>query len=52
MIQVKNLRPKDFKLEDLDEELVCMAMIRALPSEFDFFASSLQLLDKLEKFKL
>ena len=29
-----------------------MAMIRALPSEFDSFASSLQLLDKLEKFKL
>ena len=41
MIQVKNLRPKDFKLEDLDEELVCMAMIRALSSEFDSFASSL-----------
>ena len=52
MIQVKNLRPKDFKLEDLDEELVCMAMIRALLSEFDSFASFLQLLDKLEKFKL
>ena len=52
MIQIKNLRPKDFKLEDLDEELVCMAMIRALLSEFDSFASSLQLLDKLEKFKL
>ena len=41
MIQVKNLRPQDFKLEDLDEKLVCMAMIRALPSEFDSFASSL-----------
>ena len=52
MIQIKNLHPKDFKLEDLNEELVCMAMIRALPSEFDFFASSLQLLNKLEKFKL
>ena len=39
MIQVKNLHPKDFKLEDLDEELVCMAMIQALPSEFDSFAS-------------
>ena len=52
MIQVKNLCPKDFKLEDLDKELVCMAMIRALVSEFDFFASFLQLLDKLEKLKL
>ena len=27
MIQIKNLCSKDFKLEDLDEELVCMAMI-------------------------
>ena len=52
MIQIKNLHSKDFKLEDLDEELVCMAMIRALLSEFDSFASFLQLLDKLEKFKL
>ena len=52
MIQVKNLCSKNFKLEDLDKELVCMAMIRALPSEFDSFASSLQLLDKLEKSKL
>ena len=38
MIQIKNLYPKDFKLEDLDEELVCIAMIQALWSEFDFFA--------------
>ncbi len=52
MIQVKNLRPSSFTLDDLDNELVSMAMIRALPSEFDSFASSLQLLDKLEKSKL
>ncbi|KAJ3489721.1 hypothetical protein NLI96_g1948 [Meripilus lineatus] len=52
MIQVKNLRPDKFSLDDLDQELVCMAMIRAFPAEYDSFASSLQLMDKLEKSKL
>ena len=52
MIQVKNLHSKDFKLEDQDEELVCMGMIQAPPLEFNSFVSFLQFLDKLEKCKL
>lgn len=34
MVQIKNLRPKDFSIKDLDEELACMTMIRALPAEY------------------
>ncbi|KAI0337547.1 hypothetical protein BDW22DRAFT_1339513, partial [Trametopsis cervina] len=52
MVQIKNLRPKDFSIKDLDEELVCMTMIRALPAEYQSFASSLQLLDQMSKVKL
>ena len=52
MLKVKNLRPETYALKDLDEELVCMTMIRALPAEYKSFASSLQLLDKISKEKL
>src|SRR5262245_29628065 len=45
----KSLCPSAFTLEDLDKELECMALICALPSEFDNFASSLLLLDTLSK---
>lgn len=52
MVQVKNLRPSTYTLANLDEELVCMTMIRALPSSYSNFASSLQLLDKMTKDQL
>ena len=48
MQKIKNLRPTPFSLDDLDNELVSMTMIRALPSSYSSFASSLQLLEKLE----
>ena len=49
MQQIKNLRPKDFSLNRLDEELLCMAMIRALPEDYSHFVSSLMLNDKLDR---
>ena len=52
MRTISNLRPKDFTLAKLDEELVCMAMIRSLPEEYSHFTSSLLLLDSLDKSKL
>jgi len=52
MRTISNLRPKDFNLAKLDEELVCMAMIRSLPEEYSHFSSSLLLLDSLDKTKL
>ncbi|KII82896.1 hypothetical protein PLICRDRAFT_78957, partial [Plicaturopsis crispa FD-325 SS-3] len=48
MRDVINLRPASFTLATLDDELRAMAMIRALPSEFDAFTSSLMLHDKLD----
>jgi hypothetical protein len=47
--RIQDLRPKDFTLSNLDDELASMTLIRALPDEFSAFASSLLLLDKLEK---
>ena len=49
MQKVKNLRPSPYTIDDLDKELVSMTMIRALPESYANFASSLQLLDKLDK---
>ena len=49
MVKVKNLRPASFSLDDLDKELVSMTMIRSLPAHYSGFASSLTLLDKLDK---
>ncbi|KAF7973877.1 hypothetical protein HWV62_14100, partial [Athelia sp. TMB] len=49
---IKNLRTKEFNLDKLDEELQCMALIRALPDEFDSFASTLMITDKLDKASL
>ena len=42
MEQIQNLRPDSFTLEEMDKELVCMAMIRSLPGEYSSFASSLR----------
>ena len=48
--QIQNLRPADFTLANLDDELASMALIRSLPSEeYNAFISHLLLLDKLEK---
>ena len=47
--RIQDLRPQDFDLAKLDNELASMALIRALPEEFANFASSLLLLDKLDK---
>ena len=34
MEQIQNLRPDAFSLSDMDKELVCMTLIRALPEEY------------------
>jgi hypothetical protein len=52
MQDIKSLRPAGFDLDTLDRELLCMALIRALPSEYNNFASSLLLLDTLDLDKL
>src|SRR5271156_468840 len=52
MQDIKSLRPSGFSLTDLDKELLCMTLIRALPSEYNNFASSLLLLDSLDLDKL
>ena len=49
MKHIKNLRPKDFTLDKLDEELLCMTMVRALPEDYNHFVSSLMLRDNLDK---
>jgi hypothetical protein len=47
--RIKELRPSNFTLEMLDDELASMALIRALPDDFSAFSSSLLLMDKLDK---
>src|SRR6267378_4252897 len=49
MQTIKNLRPTTFTIEQLDEELQCMALIHALPEEYRHLSSSLLLIDKLDK---
>src|SRR5580700_4183525 len=49
MANIKNLRPKGFTLDMLDDELLCMAMIRALPDGYSNLTSNLLLVDKLDK---
>jgi hypothetical protein len=44
-----NLRSTGFTLDNLDEELFSMTMIRALPSDYANFVSALLLKDKLDK---
>jgi hypothetical protein len=48
MQEVKNLRHKTFSIDDLDSDLISMAMIRALPAEYDSFVSSLTLLPQFD----
>jgi len=50
MKKIKDLRPDNFDLQSLDEELASMTLIRALPAEeYSSFTSSLLLKDKLDK---
>src|SRR5271169_105409 len=49
MQTIQNLRTPGFTLDNLDEELQCMAMIRALPEQYRHLSSSLLLVDKLDK---
>ena len=49
MYAVKDLRPAAMTLDDLDSELMCMAMIRALPSEhYAAFRSTMLLLPQMD----
>jgi hypothetical protein len=53
MRTIQNLRSSGFTLENLEEELLCMAMIRALPiPEYQPFISSLNILSEFNKAKL
>ena len=45
---IRKVRPPKFTLDDLDAELMCMSMIRALPEEYKPFVSSLMLLPRLD----
>lgn len=42
--RIKDLRPKAFTIDDLDQELSSMALICSLPAEYNSFVSSLLLL--------
>lgn len=52
MQSIKELRPDTFTLDEMDNELVCMTLLRSLSDEYSSFASSLQRLDKCNKEKL
>src|SRR5271154_3857593 len=49
---ILNLRPATFDLNDLDDELQSMAMIRALTPEYSSFRSSLMLQEKITRSSL
>ena len=49
MQTIQNLRPADFKIERLDAELQCIALIRLLPKEFHHLSTLLLLQDELDK---
>jgi len=49
MQHIQDLRPTAFTLNDLDDELHSMALIRSLPDEYKSLAQSLMLLDDLNK---
>jgi hypothetical protein len=54
--KIKELHPNDSKnpytIKDLDEELICMTMVRSLGKEYAHFASSLMLLRSFNKSEL
>ena len=49
MRAIKDLRPPAFTIDTLDDELHSMALIRALPKEYESFVSSLMLIDNLDR---
>ena len=49
MTSIKNLRPKEYTLSSLDDELEIMTLVRALPNEYSNFSSALLLKDNLTK---
>jgi hypothetical protein len=49
MRAIRNLRPAAFSIEVLDEELECMALIRALPDDYALFVSNFTLANDLKK---
>ena len=49
MQTIQNLCPNNFTIDNLDEELQCMALIRALPEDYRHLSTSLLLMDKLDK---
>ena len=56
MSKIQQLRPKDasspYTIKDLDNELICMAMVHSLGKEYSHFVSSLLLFQSLEKDRL
>jgi hypothetical protein len=48
MQEIKNLRPQSFTIDDLDKDLMSMAMVCALPQEYSSFVSSLILLPQFD----
>ncbi|KZT18535.1 hypothetical protein NEOLEDRAFT_1192342, partial [Neolentinus lepideus HHB14362 ss-1] len=52
MQDIRALRPKNFTIDSLDNDLASMALIHALPAEYNNFVSSLLLLDSLDLSKL
>ena len=53
MSKIQQLCPRDastpYTIKDLDNELICMAMVHSLGDEYFYFASSLFLFQSLEK---
>jgi hypothetical protein len=47
MQAIQNLHPANFTIEQLDEELQCMALICTLPDEYCHLSSNLLLVEKL-----
>ena len=48
MQDVISLRHKTFTIDDLDSDLLSMAMVRSLPAEYEAFVSSLSLLPQFD----
>ena len=49
---IQDLRPENFTLKEIDDELHSMALIRSLPDEYKSLSQSLMLLDDLNKTKI
>ena len=49
MQEIKELRDAEFTLDKMDNKLVCMTLLRAPPDKYSSYASSLKMMDKLEK---